>query len=211
MGRIILIRHGETDWNKEEIFRGRIDVKLNDMGIKQAEETGRALAEIKIQAVYTSPLIRAKDTARKIVEFQKVPLYLEESFIDIHFGVWQGVSLREVQRLYKQDYETWKNAPHMLKFTGGESLEEVSQRSMKALRHLVTDNEDVTYAIVTHRVVCKVMILKMLGLPLNRFWDIRMDTCGISIFSYMNKRWIVELLNDTCHLKALQKERLADF
>ena len=211
MSRIILVRHGETEWNKEEVFRGRIDVKLNSTGLSQAEETGKALSGEAIQVVYTSPLSRAHDTARKIIHFQDAPVVIEDSFTDLDFGEWQGLPLSEVRERYSDIYRRWKDEPHLVKFSGGESLREVSERSKSALQKLILEHPEETCAIVSHRVICKVMILSMLGLPLERFWDIRQDTCAISIFLYQERRWIVELLNDTCHLKALQKERLSDF
>jgi len=211
MGRVMLVRHGETDWNKEEVFRGRIDVKLNTTGLQQAEETGRFLSEMRLNVIYSSPLSRAQDTAEKIAQFQSSKVITEENFTDINFGEWQGLSLRDVKERYKENYLTWKNEPHRVKFSKGESLQDVSERSINALQRLIQKHAEETCAIVSHRVICKVMILGMLGMPLSRFWDIRQDTCAVSIFFYQDGRWIVELLNDTCHLKALRRERLSDF
>ena len=92
MTRIILVRHGETDWNKEQIFRGRIDVPLNSTGLKQAKATGEALKDWKIDAVYSSPLSRALDTAKAIAELHPSISFKEaEGFTDIDFGKWQGM------------------------------------------------------------------------------------------------------------------------
>jgi broad specificity phosphatase PhoE len=211
MSRVILVRHGETDWNQEEIFRGRIDVKLNTTGLRQAEETGKTLAGMSMAAVYTSPLSRAKITAGKIAQFQKVSVVDEEGFTDMHFGEWQGLPLREVRERFRAIYDVWKIEPHKVKFSGGESLKEVAERSRSTLMRLTEKHSEGTVCIVSHRVICKVMILNMLELPLSRFWNIRQDTCAINIFVYQDGMWTVERINDTCHLKSLEKERLSDF
>lgn len=211
MSRVILVRHGETDWNREEVFRGRIDVKLNATGLRQAEETGKALTGMSIATVYTSPLSRAKITAEKIAQSQKVSVVEEEGFTDVHFGEWQGLPLREVRERFPDLYDTWKNEPQKVKFSGGESLKEMAERSRGALLRLTEKHPEGTVCIVSHRVICKVMILNMLELPLSRFWNIRQDTCAINIFVYQDGVWTVERINDTCHLKSLEKERLSDF
>jgi broad specificity phosphatase PhoE len=211
MSRIVLVRHGETDWNREEIFRGRIDVKLNTTGLRQAEATGRSLEKIRIKVIYTSPLSRAKNTAEMIAQFQNSHIIDDEDFIDMHFGEWQGMSLREVRERYKDLYHTWKTEPQKVKFSGGESLKEVAERSMIALQRITERHSEDTVGIISHRVICKAMILCIMGLPLSRFWDVRQDTCAVNIFDYQNGRWIIELLNDTCHVKSLESERLLDF
>jgi len=205
------VRHGETDWNQEEVFRGRIDVKLNTTGVKQAEATGKALKEMAIKVIYTSPLSRARVTAERIAQIKTSPVVEEPGFTDINFGEWQGIPLSEVRERYKGLYHIWKTDPQKMKFSGGESLKEVEDRSIKALEQLMKKHPEETVGIISHRVVCKVIILNVLKLPLSRFWDIRQDTCSINIFEYRDEKWIIELLNDTCHIKSLVKERLSDF
>jgi broad specificity phosphatase PhoE len=186
-------------------------VKLNTTGLRQAEETGKTLTGMSMAAVYTSPLSRAKITAGKIAQFQKVSVVEEEGFTDMHFGEWQGLPLREVRERFRAIYDIWKIEPHKVKFSGGESLKEVAERSRGALLRLTEKHSEGTVCIVSHRVICKVMILNMLELPLSRFWNIRQDTCAINIFVYQDGMWTVERINDTCHLKSLEKERLSDF
>ena len=149
MSRIILVRHGETEWNRQEIFRGRIDVALNQTGRRQAEATGKALESTPIEVLYTSPLSRARETAEGIVRVRKVPLVEEEAFTDIHFGEWQGRLLSEVKEECRDLYAAWQTVPQTVRFPGGESLEDVKERCVRALQRLATKHRDETIGIVS--------------------------------------------------------------
>jgi alpha-ribazole phosphatase len=211
MVKVILIRHGETDWNKQQIFRGRVDVALNEVGLAQARAVQESLKDIQIDKLYSSPLGRAFETARILLENRTCEVETEEGFIDIDFGRWQGVSHQKVKEEYKDLYETWLAKPHMITFPEGESLEEVRRRSMKALEKVIKNHPGETLAIVSHRVVNKVMVCTILGLELSRFWYIKQDTCAINKFEYKDRKFYFTLLNDTCHLKRVKGASLVDF
>ena len=213
MTRIILVRHGETDWNKEQIFRGRIDVPLNSTGLKQAKATGEALMDLKIDAVYSSPLSRALDTAKAIAELHPSTSVKEaEGFTDIDFGKWQGMPHERVKEEYKPLYNRWQEEPHNVIMPDGESLEDIKVRAMKALDEILHTHIDDSIVIASHRVVNKVILCAVLGLTNRHFWCIRQDTCAINIFDNSEKGFIISLINDTCHLKMLiQNANTTDF
>ena len=122
MTKIILIRHGETDWNREQVFRGRIDVALNEVGLTQARAVQDSLKDTEIDGIYSSPLSRAFATASIVGENRNAAVRVEEGFIDIDFGAWQGLSHREVKEEYKDLYETWLTATTVSDISrGGES------------------------------------------------------------------------------------------
>jgi broad specificity phosphatase PhoE len=211
MVHIILIRHGETDWNTQQVFRGRADVALNKVGLAQAEAVGISLHDRAINALYSSPLNRALDTAHMLAKGRNFEVEREESFIDIDFGVWQGLSHQEVKERFKDLYTTWLRAPHKVTFPDGESLEEVKFRSQRALAKIVENNPGRTVAIVSHRVVNKVLLCSITGLALSHFWYIRQDTCAVNSFEYKDGNYFLTLLNDTCHLKGVKGASTADF
>ena len=211
MVKIILIRHGETDWNKEQIFRGRIDVALNEVGLAQARAVQKFLKDVQISAIYSSPLSRALETARVVGEGRNCEVKIEEGFIDINFGRWQGISHQKVKEEYKELYEMWLNKPQMVTFPEGESLEEVQRRSMKALEKVIKKHPEETLAIISHRVLNKVLLCSILGLELSHFWYIKQDTCAINRFEYKDDKYYLTLLNDTCHLKKVKGASLVDF
>ena len=211
MVHIILIRHGETDWNTQQVFRGRADVPLNKVGMAQAEAVGASLHNSDIGALYSSPLSRALDTAHLLTKGRNLEIALEESFIDIDFGAWQGLSHQKVKEEYTDLYTTWLRSPHKVTFPNGESLEEVEVRSKKALEKIVENNPGRTVAIVSHRVVNKVLLCSLVGLDLSHFWYIRQDTCAVNSFEYKDGNYYLTLLNDTCHLKGVKGASVLDF
>ena len=211
MVKIILIRHGETDWNREQIFRGRIDVALNEVGLAQAGAVKESLKDVKIDRIYSSPLSRAFETASVLSENRGLEVEIEKGFIDIDFGKWQGLSHEKVKEEHNGIYEIWLAEPHKVVFPEGESLEDVSKRSMEALERVIENHLGETLAIVSHRVLNKVLLCAILGLKLSRFWYIKQDTCAINRFEYKDGNYYITLINDTCHLKKVEGASVVDF
>jgi broad specificity phosphatase PhoE len=210
MTELILVRHGETEWNVEEVFRGRIDVGLNETGLKQAELLAEYLGGLKIDTVYSSPLKRALKTAEVIARYHKLEVKITPGLIDCDFGQWQGLHLQEVKDRYKELYAEWVNSPHLVKIPDGESLDEVRKRALPLVDEVVAKYKG-TVVLVSHRVVNKVLICALLGLDNSRFWNIRQDTCGTTTFAYENGRFTLTKHNDTSYLKPLKKAELGDF
>jgi len=211
MTAIILIRHGETDWNREQVFRGRIDVALNEVGVTQARAVQESLKDTEIDGIYSSPLSRAFETATIVGENRNVAVRGEEGLIDIDFGAWQGLSHQKVKEEYKDLYETWLAQPDLVTFPDGESLKEVRIRSMESLEEVIKNNPEKTLALVSHRVVLKVLLCTILGLELSRFWYLRQDTCAINRVEYKDGSYFLTLLNDTGHLREVQGASVVDF
>lgn len=211
MEKIILIRHGETDWNREQIFRGRMDVALNDVGLAQAEAVRESLKDVEIHRIYSSPLKRAFETAGALGKNRGLAVEIEEGFIDIDFGKWQGLSHQKVKDEYESLYATWLAEPHEVVFPEGESLKDVGKRSMEALGKVIKNHPGETLAIISHRVLNKVLLCGILGLHLSRFWYIKQDTCAINRFEYKDGHYYLTLLNDTCHLKKVEGASVMDF
>ena len=207
MTEIILIRHGETEWNVAEIFRGRIDVELNETGTKQAELLAEYLSDAKIDAIYSSPLKRALKTAELIAGYHEVNVEIAPGLIDFDYGKWQGLPHQEVKDKYKELYAEWINNPHQMKIPAGESLDDVRERALGVVDDVIRHEGAV--ALVSHRVVNKVLICALLGLDNSHFWNIKQDTCGTTIFAYENGRFILTKHNDTSYLA--QQAPLSDF
>jgi broad specificity phosphatase PhoE len=210
MTELILARHGETEWNVEEVFRGRVDVELNETGRRQAELLAESLSELKIEAVYSSPLKRALDTAKSIARRQRLEVEVSPGLIDCDFGQWQGLPLKEVKNRYKDLYRQWTESPQLVKIPGGESLDRVRERALKVVNELMAEHGG-RVVLVSHRVVNKVLICALLGLDNSHFWNIRQDTCGTTTFSYQDGRFVLIKHNDTSYLRPLKKAELGDF
>ena len=210
MTEIIIARHGQTEWNVEEVFRGRIDIGLDETGLKQAELLAEYLSNKKIETVYSSPLQRALKTAEAIASRHDLEVETTSGLIDFDFGKWQGLSLQEVRDRYPELYKEWATNPHLVKIPDGESLGAVTERAMIVLEEVIARYEG-TVVLVAHRVVNKVLICALLGLDNSHFWNIKQDTGGITTFTYENGRFILTEHNNISYLKPLQKTVLGDF
>ncbi len=210
MTEIILARHGETEWNAAEVFRGRIDIELNESGMKQAELVAEYLSRIKIDAIYSSPLKRALKTAEMIARYHKLGVEIAPGLIDFDYGNWQGLAHEQVKTRYKGLYAEWTNHPDKVKIPSGESLEGVRKRAVGVVSNVIAKYKG-TVVLVSHRVVNKVLISALLGLDNSHFWNIRQDTGGFTTFSYEEGRFTLTEHNNTSYLKSIQRAKLGDF
>ena len=209
MAEIILVRHGETEWNVGEIYRGRADVALDEVGIKQAELLGKYLSGLKLDTIYSSPLRRALDTANIMAQYHNVRVQVNNGLIDFDYGEWQGLPDKEVKKLYLALHSEWHTNPHLVKMPGGEGLDDVRKRALAVVNEVVSKYKG-SVALVSHRVVNKVLICSLLGLDNSHFWHIRQDVGGITTFDYVDGRFILTKHNDTSYLKGMRKA-LSDF
>jgi broad specificity phosphatase PhoE len=205
---IYLVRHGQTAWNKEEIFRGRIDIPLDETGLKQAELAGEYFKEMVIQSIYSGPLSRAWQTAEQIARFHHLKVQPLDGLIDMSFGNWEGHALREIERIDPETYRQWREEPHLARLPGGESLDDVRKRAMASLEEVIEKHPGETLILVSHRVVNKVLICGVLGIDNSHFWQIGQDTTAINLIQYKKERYVLSLMNETSHLKPLEEERL---
>ncbi len=210
MTELLLVRHGETEWNTEEIFRGRADVNLNEKGVVQAKLLGEYLSNSRLEAVYSSPLQRALHTAERIAKSHLLNVMTEPALIDLDYGEWQGMPLIEVKKIYKNLYIKWETSPESVIFPGGESLDMVRNRTIAVVNKIIKRHGG-TVVLVSHRVVNKVLICALLDLDTSHFWNIRQETCGISAFSYEKGRFVLIKHNDISFLGNLSGKGQNDF
>lgn len=205
MTQIILVRHGQTEWNVGagggERFRGRVDLPLDDAGLAQAKAVAERLADQPVAAVYSSPLRRAMETAQPTAQQLGLPVQPLPGLMDIHYGDWQGLSHAEVAQAHPDLYRRWLEKPHRVKFPRGESLRQVRLRGMAALKEVSDRDAGQTILLVAHQVVNKVLICAMLGLSNANFWRIRQDNACLNIFEHQEGIFTAVLINDTCHLR----------
>ena len=210
MLRIILVRHGQTDWNSGgssgDHFRGRIDIGLNATGLAQAQSVADCLALVDIAAVYASPLQRAVATAKAIARRHDLPVEPFQALLDIDYGQWGGRSHREVAAQWPELYRQWQTAPHLAQIPGGESLDNVRARIDAGLATLLERHDRQIVVLVGHQVVNKVLICRLLGLDNSAFWRIRQFTGCINRFDYGRDVATALTINEVGHLPAHPQE-----
>jgi len=210
MTALIIIRHCETAWNVNEVFRGRLDIPLNEKGFTQADLLETYLADKKLEAIYSSPLQRARQTAAPLARSRRLEAYVEPKLIDLDFGTWQGLSLSEVEQRSGKLYQEWQEHPERVRFPGGEGLEEVRERASGLAADVMKKHEG-NVVLVSHRVVNRVLICALLGLDNSHFWNIRQDNGGITVFQCKGGRSVLVSHNDTSYLRPLDNQGRSDF
>lgn len=171
MTRLHLVRHGQTDWNLEGRWQGQADVALNDRGREQAQLSAQKLAAIPLEAIYTSDLVRAVETAREIARLNPAPLWLEPRLREIHQGEWQGLRVEEIQARFAQAYNRRRLDPLAVAAPGGETTQQVRDRALAAVRDLVARHPQGNVAVVSHGYTLAVLLTHFQKLPFERVWE----------------------------------------
>jgi phosphoserine phosphatase len=198
---IILVRHGQTDWNRIEHFRGRFNVPLNAIGRKQAEQVARRIAsQWKPAAIFTSPLSRAMQTAETIAQKVHLSALTADGLVDIDYGQWQGLTPEEARQQWPDLVTNWYEHPEAVEIPGGETLVQVRNRSMSAIKEISWLHPDQEIILVSHTVVNRLILLGVLGLGIERFWHLRQEPCAINVIEKSEKDFTLVSMNDTCHL-----------
>jgi len=204
---ILLIRHGETVGNREGLFRGQKDFPLNENGKIQAKALAEELRAWKLDAIHSSPLSRALETARPLADLQGLPVIEEPGFTNIHLADWEGVAKKWVEENQPALWKVWVSEPERLRRPGAETLAQVQERAFSALEKIVRNEVGKTVVVVSHRAVLKPLIARCLDIPAPYFWKIHMDTAAYSIFEHTPERgYTLTLLNQTRHLQEFVRE-----
>lgn len=196
---IYIIRHGQTEFNVgEPRFRGQLDIPLSEEGIRQAEAVANALKGIPLDAIYHSPLQRAKVTAEKI-KIHHHALIIEEPFLlTLNFGDWQGRFHSEV--LSPEEKELWMTNPNLFVIPKGETFYEILNRIHRLFNRLKDQSEE-RIALITHNVVITCILLYLFKLDPSHFWDFQVDTASITQIQFHSTgSFKLQKFNETQHL-----------
>lgn len=204
METIVIVRHGQTDWNKIERFRGRYDIPLNELGLKQAHAVAdRIASSFKPKRVLTSPLSRSRKTAEIIAEKIGINVSIHQGLIDIDYGEWQGLTPNEVQLRWPDESQNWYKYPDKVHIPGGETLVEVKERAMAIIQEICVEGFNETIVMVSHTVVIRLILLAILNAPIDRFWYLKQEPCAVNLLEFKGDGFIIASINDTCHLQEL--------
>jgi broad specificity phosphatase PhoE len=211
--RFFLIRHGETNWNRSFRYQGSSDTELSETGREQAHRLGVRLRTTIPERVVSSPLSRAYETARIIMEHNDSSVDIEKNhdIREISFGIWEGLTPSEVKEIDGEKLARWRAAPFAVMPSGGEALEEVMGRASRAARYLIESGGpgEVTF-IIAHGGSLRALLAVMMKFDdINITWRMRMDNCSITAVDIWESRPSLYTLNDTHHCRALGEESAA--
>lgn len=202
--RVLLIRHGETEYNRTARIQGQMDIELSEKGRAQARLLGRRLRAEKIDAVYASDLKRARVTAEIVCEETGLSITgLREDLREIKFGRWEGHTMAEVEELYPEDVAYWRADITFHAPPGAESYAAMRDRAWHAVEDIANSHPEQTVAIVAHGGIVKALLCTALGIDLKDRRRIVVDNASLSILELTPRGWRVKTSNDTCHLGEL--------
>ena len=204
MTRIILVRQGHVEGISPERFRGRRDVDLSELGLRQARSTAERVArEWKPLIAYSSPLRRCMQTAGAIASACGTSVVALDDLNDVHYGEWEWLTHDEVRARWPGLHTRWFSAPHLVRFPNGESLQDLTARTSNVLRLVLERHRDGTVVVVGHSSGNRALLLQTLDQPLSAYWRLGQDPCSVSEIELSEGGTIVHRLNETAHLQAI--------
>lgn len=199
--RLILVRHGKTDWNETGRCQGISDVPLNLGGIEQAEKLALSLKDESIDRVYSSDLARAKTTAEKIAAYHSIDVNVRNDLREMDQGILEGLDFSYIREKYSDVLEHWRNDPETLQLPGGEALSGVQQRALDAVADIKSRFGSQNIVIVSHNLVIGTLLCRFAGSSLKEFRDYMVDEASKSVVEIYDDRFIIISFNDIGHLR----------
>ena len=210
MTRLYLVRHGATQLTAEDRFSGSVSVELSDEGRWQAERLGERLRDEGLRAVYCSPLSRSADTAAIIATHCSLPMVTpRDGFREISHGHWEGLTRRQVEEQFPDEYAAWEEDPFTFAPDGGESGVTVLARALPAVREIVTSHVGERVLVVSHKATLRLVLSSLLGFDARGYRD-RLDQAPacLNVIDFKDPvRARLMLFNDTSHYR--QRPRVA--
>lgn len=171
--KVILVRHGETEWNALCKFLGTVDLPLNEKGRRQAGYAKEALKYTQIDVAVSSPMLRAYETGVIICEDKKLEIIKDNELREINCGKWEGLNGNEVEELFPGQIYLWGNEPDACRIEGGETFRDVSERVIKAFYRIVSEHRGKTILITSHMISITLLMLHFTGKEVNDIWDVK--------------------------------------
>lgn len=198
--RVIFVRHGETVWNREGRCQGSSDIPLSEIGLEQAEALAAVLGRETVAAIYSSDLIRARQTADAIAGRHRLPVTTDARLRELNQGELEGRSLKEMLAGQPDLLKRWMDEPADVCMPGGESLRAMQARAGRALEEIIRRHPDQTVIVVGHGLCTRSLLCRMLEIDLNRFRIFRLDNASISETECNARGIVLVRVNDTHHL-----------
>lgn len=182
---LLLVRHGQTDWNPAQRVMGRSDIALNEKGRGQAENLKGWLKDIEIHALYSSPMRRAMETAQIILQDRNgLEIIAEPGVQEIDYGDWVGMTFKEVEEKYNKEYNDYRFRSSKMRVPGGEAVVDVQKRAVAAIERIRKRHEGQRVLVISHADVTKAILVHYLGIPLDLLQKVGCDNGSLSIYRF---------------------------
>jgi|UniRef100_A0A7C3WRR8 broad specificity phosphatase PhoE len=195
MGEIYLIRHGETDWNKEGRFQGRTDIPLNERGKKQAQILSEYLIKENIDFIYSSPLKRAYETALPLSQKLNKEIIIRKNWIEFDFGEWEGLTVKEVHEKYPIERDLWLYHTERGRIPKGESFKNAYERLKLEKEFILEEHQNHKIVIFTHGAIIRAALYVFLEIPYLGFGRVTVSSCSVTHFKINRGKFILTRLN----------------
>lgn len=215
--RLILVRHGETDWNQQHRLQGLGDLGLNETGRRQAEALAQALKNERVEAIYTSPLKRAWETSCAIGRFHQVEVATLDELKELDAGEVDGLTYEEMRSQHGDLFTKWMTDAAAVRLPGGGTLVELQNQAWAAIREILRrqhggmveegENKKGVTVVVAHFFTILCIICKALGLNLSHFRRLRLDVAATCTLDFNRQKAVLTSLNETCHLAGEVRDR----
>lgn len=206
MSLVYLARHGETTWNAEGRYQGRLESPLSPRGEAQVAALATAFEQsehmLTPQRIISSPLQRCRQTAAPLAAALGITIEIDERLIEIGHGTWEGLLRDEIMKRDSALYQLWRQRPAEVKFEGGETLADVAKRWSAFAGDLVKTTQSTL--VVSHDAVVRIALLLNQQRPLNELWDVHVENAGFATFSIENNQLTLQNEASVEHLKALR-------
>ena len=202
--RLLLIRHGETDWNATLKYQGHADIPLNDQGCEQARKVGARVARYGATALYTSDILRAAQTAAVVGEITGLTPRPMPNLREIDVGKWEGLTPEELYRRFPEHMDAFDRDPARTVRLGGESYAQLQERALVALNaiHAAHPGDELVLA-VSHGGTIRALLCHIIGLDLGRFGRLWLDNGSLTELRHGAHGWRLVRLNDAAHMEGM--------
>jgi alpha-ribazole phosphatase len=204
MLELTIVRHGETEGNRQLLYQGWTDTHLSEKGIQQAEKLALRLKDGTFDRIYSSPLIRSLKTAAIINKYHGLEIKKVDNIKEIHFGEWENMSRQQLEELYPDYLKEWRRDWRKFAAPGGESLEVAYRRINSWLNRIIGENSSGRFIIVSHAGAIRTMVSHLVGRGVESHWNYVIDNCSITVVKIYDGFPVMTLLNDVSHLEALK-------
>jgi len=199
--RLCVVRHGETAWNAEHRVQGQLDVPLNAIGLAQAAAAAKVLSQEKFDAIYSSDLSRARQTAQATAALLSMEVAIDPALRERHYGIFERLTYAEVKTRYPEDYARFEAHDPEYAFRTGESLKDFSARSIAVISRIANEHGGKSVLVFTHGGVLDKLYRFVTGLPLTAHREFGIPNAGLNRIELTPTGWQIRSWADVAHLE----------